>query len=427
MRNVFVLALDAFNRRQLERVERASDYRFHPLLGFEDVKLGHHGKIPEIIERASDELERFARTGGSVDGIIGFWDFPVQTLVPILRARRGLPGPTLESVFKCEHKYWSRLEQREVVPDQVPSFTTFDPHAHDVAIELEPPYWVKPVKSAASQLCFLIETDADLEHALAALRQGIERFGVSFDQLLSYADLPDEVAAVTGHHCIAETALTGDRYTLSGYAVDGEVVIYGVVDSLTYPGRSSFARFQYPSKAPAALKERMIASATTVIRRIGFDREAFNIEFLHDRSRDLLGLLEINPRMSQSHGDLYARVDGLPNQKIVSDLAVGRRPEFPRRQGAYAYAAKCYLRQFTDAVVTRVPDAEGIARIEREVDGALIDLKVAEGMRLSELSGQDAYSYALAWIYVGGDSEEALQDAYARCVQGLGIGLEMRA
>ena len=427
MRNVFVLALDAFNRRQLELVERSSDYRFHPLLGFDEVKLHHHGKIPEIIERAVDELERFTRSGGSVDGIIGFWDFPVQTLVSILRDRRGLPGPTLESVLKCEHKYWSRLEQREVVPDQVPGFTVFDPHADDPVIELDPPYWVKPIKSTASELCFLIADDDDLQHALAALRGGIERFGVSFDQLLSYADLPDEVAAVTGHHCIAETALSGDRYTLSGYAVGGEVMIYGVIDAFTYPGTSSFAHYQYPSTSPAALQERMIESATKVMRRVGFDHEAFNIEFLHDRSRDLLGLLEINPRMSQSHGDLYAKVDGLPNQKIASDLAVGRRPEFPRRQGQYAYAAKFYLRQFTDAVVSRVPDAEAIARVEREVDGALIDLKVAEGARLSELSGQDAYSYALAHIYVGGDSEEALQDAYARCVAGLGIGLELRA
>ncbi len=427
MPNVFVLALDDFNRRQLERVERATDYRFHPLLGFEEVKRNHHGKIPDIIERASDELDRFAGSGDSADGIIGFWDFPVQTLVPILRLRHGLPGPTLESVLKCEHKYWSRLEQRAVVPDQVPAFTVFDPRAEDPVIDLEPPYWLKPVKSTGSELCFLVADDDDLGHALAELRQGIERFGVSFDQLLSYADLPDEVAAVTGHHCIAESVLSGDRYTVSGYAVGGEVAIYGVIDAFTYPGTSSFARYQYPSKAPAELQERMIETATKVMRRVGFGDEAFNIEFFHDRAQDRLALLEINPRMSQSHGDLYAKVDGLPNQKIVSDLAVGRRPELPRRQGTYAYAAKFYLRQFTDAVVTRAPDAEAIARVEREVDGAVVDLKIAEGTLLSELSGQDAYSYALAHVYVGGDSEEALQDAYARCVEELAIDLQLRA
>jgi hypothetical protein len=426
MPNVFVLGLDDFNRRQLERVEESSDYRFHPLLGFDAVKRRHHGRIPELIERASAELDRFDRTGESVDGIIGFWDFPVQTLVPILRARRGLPGPSLESVLKCEHKYWSRLEQREVIPDQIPRFAVFDPRADDPVIDLEPPYWVKPVKSTASELCFLVRGEEDLRHALGVLRRRIERFGVSFDQLLALADLPEAVAAATGHHCIAESVLSGDRYTVSGYACGGEVVIYGVIDSFTYPGTSSFARYQYPSRAPQELVERMAETARQVMRRVGFESEAFNIEFFFDRLRDRLTLLEVNPRMSQSHGELYAKVDGLPNQKIISDLAVGREPQFPRRQGTYACAAKFYLRQFTDAVVARAPDADEVARIERET-GTLVNLAIEDGALLSEMSGQDPYSYALAHVYVGGDSEEALQATYARCVERLRIGLELRA
>jgi hypothetical protein len=73
--------------------------------------------IDELLDRATDELERFARSGrGSVDGVVGFWDFPVQTMVPILRRRRSLSGPTLESVLKCEHEYWSRLAWRGCPP-----------------------------------------------------------------------------------------------------------------------------------------------------------------------------------------------------------------------------------------------------------------------------------------------------------------------
>ena len=428
MRNIFVLALDDFNRRQLDKIERVSEYRFHALLDFDDVKRRHHGKIDDILDRASAQLERFERSGeGSVDGIIGFWDFPVQTLVPILRARHALPGPTLESVLKCEHKYWSRLEQARVIPEQIPRFALFDPLDDDPDIGLEPPYWVKPIKSTASELCFRIDDEADLEHALALLRERIGRFGVSFGQLMGLADLPPEVAAASGHHCLAESVLVGDQHTVSGYAQGGEVVIYGVIDSHSYPGTASFSRYQYPSRLSEAIVARMREAATKVIRQTGFEHEAFNIEFFYERQEDRLTLLEVNPRMSQSHGELYDKVDGLPNHKIVSDLAVGRRPAFPRRQGAFALAAKCYLRHFGDAVVTHAPDAEQVARVEREVPGAVIDLRIEAGTLLSELSGQDAYSFALAHIYVGGDTEDELLDAYARCVAGLGIELEVRA
>lgn len=428
MPNVFVLAHDAFNRRALDTVERASDYRFHPLLSYEQVKRRHHGVIDELLDRATDELERFERSGrGSVDGIVGFWDFPVQTMVAILRRRRSLPGPTLESVMKCEHKYWSRLEQQEAIPEQIPAFAVFDPFDDDPSIGLELPCWIKPIKSTASELCFLVSDEGELQHALDTIRARIDRFGVSFGQLMAHADLPDEIAAVSGHHCIAEGVMQGEQHTLTGYVDGGAVEVYGVVDSLNYPGTSSFSRYQYPSRLPDDVQARMGESAARVIDRVGFDHEAFNVEFFYDRAADALSLLEVNPRMSQSHGPLFDKVDGSPDHRIVADLAVGRRPDFPRRQGPFACAAKCYLRQFGDAVVTRAPDAETVARVEREVPGSMIDLKVSEGTRLSQMAGQDAYSFALAHIYVAGDSEDDLTDAYERCVVGLGIELEVRA
>ncbi|MGH3976650.1 MAG: hypothetical protein ACRDS9_25520 [Pseudonocardiaceae bacterium] len=42
-----------------------------------------------------------------------------------------------------------------------------------------------------------------------------------------------------------------------------------------------------------------------------------------------------------------------------------------------------------------------------------------EGDRLSELLGQDSYSYILANIYVGAQGEAELVEKYQRCVQAL--------
>lgn len=46
-------------------------------------------------------------------------------MVPLLAERHGLPHVPLEAVLKCEHKYWSRIEQREVA-DEIPNFGIVD-------------------------------------------------------------------------------------------------------------------------------------------------------------------------------------------------------------------------------------------------------------------------------------------------------------
>ena len=65
------------------------------------------------------------RFDGRIDAIVGYWDFPVSTLVPILGERYGIRSTSLESVVKCEHKYWSRLEQQKVI-DRHPRFGRVD-------------------------------------------------------------------------------------------------------------------------------------------------------------------------------------------------------------------------------------------------------------------------------------------------------------
>ena len=72
-----------------------------------------------LLERSRAELDAF---DGSVDAIVTHWDFPTSVLGPVLATERGLPAPSLTSLLKCEHKYWSRLEQRRCVPEVVPGF-----------------------------------------------------------------------------------------------------------------------------------------------------------------------------------------------------------------------------------------------------------------------------------------------------------------
>ena len=59
-RNVFVIGLDDFNRRLLERVRGADDYRFHGLLDVQRVAGRGPFDVPAMRAEAAARLEDFA-------------------------------------------------------------------------------------------------------------------------------------------------------------------------------------------------------------------------------------------------------------------------------------------------------------------------------------------------------------------------------
>ena len=254
-----------------------------------------------------------------------------------------------------------------------------------------------------------MENHKQLHDAAAEIREGIGRVGDPFEYVLDQLDLPTEIADAGGSACLVEEAATGAQVTVEGYSYRGDVRVYGIVDSVTCPGSSSFLRYQYPSTVPAAVADRLAELSRRVIGRIGLDGTTFDIEYFWDAERDAITLLEVNPRHSQSHAELFEQVDGITHHDVMLQLALGREPRPPHRKGPYAMAAKWFLRRDEDGVAVRVPTAEEIERVERDVPGCTVTSSVQVGDRLSELHDQDSYSYAIANVYVGADSEDELR------------------
>lgn len=414
-KNVFVLCMDEHNRKVLEAMPDADQYRFHPVLSIDAITGDEilFGAVLAAAQRVLDAVEV------PIDAIIGFWDFPVSSLVPLLRRRYGLPSAALKEVVMCEHKYWSRLVQREVI-DEYPRFALVDPQSDPQSLpDLRFPMWVKPVKSFSSVLAFGVANQKELGSALARIRDGIGWIGEPFDALLEYVDLPPEIARAGGQMCIAEEAIIGRQLTVEGYRYHGEVVLYGVVDSVLYDDSPSFQRYQYPSSIPEAVIDRLRDISRRVVERIGLESMTFNIEYFWDPGTDAIKLLEINPRHSQSHAQLFADVDGMANHQVMLRLALGKDPRFPHRRGKYQIAAKCFVRRFSDGTVRRHPSGEEIAAIERIVPGTTIVLNAHAGDVLSQMKEQDSYSYELASISIGADDETELLAKFDQVVAAL--------
>jgi len=414
--NVFVLGLDDHNAQILARLPDAECYRFHPLLTVEELLHGATIPVPELLDSALRTVRAF---DGPVHAIIGFWDFPVSTMIPILCQRLGLRWTSLESVLKCEHKYWSRLEQRRVI-EEYPRFGLVDLDGEPVLPDgLSYPVWIKPVKSASSTLAFRVTDDGQLAAAADEIRDGIGRVGDPFQFVLDQVPLPPELSGVGGRACLVEEAAAGAQVTVEGYSFRGDVRVYGIVDSITCPDSPSFLRYQYPSALPPAVTDRMTELSRRVIGQVGLDGITFNIEFFWDVERDAITLLEINPRHSQSHAELFERVDGVANHDCMLQLALGREPRPPHRTGRYDLAAKWFVRRTDDGVARRVPTAEEIERVQRNVPGCTVEVAIKSGYRLSEMANQDSYSYEIANVYLGAADEDELQRNFERAVAGL--------
>jgi hypothetical protein len=422
--DVFIVGLDDHQHRLLERLPGRDGIRIHSLLPLERLRGVEHYDLQALLTEAREVLDGFP---GTVDGLTTFIDFPALEITAILAEERGLPGPGLDGLLRCSHKYWSRLLQREVVGDHIPPFTAFDPLDPAAGSYLEGalpyPFWIKPINAYRSHLAFRVGHRRQLREALARLREGIGRLADPLADVLRRAHLPPPVASLPATACIAEGLLHGRQFTVEGWVRDGETRVYGVVDSIREANRVSFARYEYPSRLPFRVQRAAARVMTRAMAGIGIDHTPFNAEFFWDRRRDHLALLEINPRISASHCELFEKVDGRSHQQVALDLALGRLPDPPTREGTWPCAAKFFLRAGRDTRIGHLPSPEAVAALERDLPGTTIHLCIHQGDALCRLQDQDSYSYELGWVITGGCDRADLHRRFREVRKRLGTQL----
>lgn len=406
--NVFVIGLNDYHEERLSRLaQQDGSYRFHNLVHMDELRGVGSLDVARLLDQARERLDNFS---GPVDAIVTFIDFPAVEMAAILAREYGTRGPSLEGVLQCNHKYWSRLLQQPAIPEHVPAFAAFDPYDDKAIAELPLayPYWIKPLNAYRSHLGFRINGPEDLGHAVSELREHLARLADPLDEIMSYARLPEEIRRLGSGVCLAEELIGGRQCTLEGYVQDGQPRVYGIVDSIREANRSSFSRYQYPSGLPQEVQERMKDIACRAITATELDCSTFNVELFYESSRDRIWLLEVNPRLSQSHCELFEKVDGRSHQQVAVDIALGRTPRMPYREGPYPVAAKFFLRAFGDAHVARTPGPAEIRRVQEAYPGTSVEVLVNDVSELSELAEQDSYSYELAWVWLGGENQKDL-------------------
>ncbi len=418
---VFVIGLDDFNLKKLQRLPVAASCEFLPAIYYAEMRGVQKYDMKSLIDRAIQRIDAH----GHIDAIVTYYDFPGTSILPVIAKHYGLKGPSLESVMKCEHKYWSRLEQNKVIPRSLPIFKAFDPFDPNAYqhIEMIPPFWIKPIKSFRSFLAYQINSEHEFHHYMKEVQSHIEYLSEPFHYLFGHYDLPREYAGMK-ETMIAETPISGHQCTVEGYVFEGEVVIYGIVDSIREADRSSFAQYIYPSGLPQEIQFRMADLARRAITQIGLNHSPFNIEFFYNSTINQIFLLEINPRISQAHTDIFEKVHGISHHDIMLNLALGKRPQALEYKGPFRIAGNFMLRTYEGGRVRKLPAEQEIKALQHQFPEMYLKLHVTEGMHLSELQGQDSYSYELANLFLGARNQDELIEKYQQCLEQLTFDID---
>lgn len=344
----------------------------------------------------------------------------------LLASKLGLPGTPVKALLTAQHKYLARQIHREALPDNVPPFCGFRYDA-DVtkAITIDYPIFVKPVKAAFSVLAKRCQDETALrEHLKFRLWEKIiiKRLTWPFRRVsIQYLDCEIDADCFIAEGCV-DGAL---QVCVDGYAHDGKVNILGTVDSVMYPGTSAFMRFEYPSQLSPAHVSKLESVARRAVEAIGFTHGLFNVELFFEPATERITIIEINPRMAGQFSDLYERVDGKSLWSLELDLALGKTPDFPRRQGAFGSAASFVFREFGDAVKQAPGTGQQAWLTETYPDARLfLDLKHGTS-RARETKWLGNYRYAL--VHMGGTDHDDMMARFANVCEHLdfdGKGLQ---
>ncbi len=197
-KQIFVIGLDDFNLSLLKHLPEAAECDFRPAVKFNEMRGVERLSVKDLIRKAYERIDQARK----IDGIITYFDFPASLIVPIIAEKYGLPGTSVESALKCEHKYWSRREQKKAIPHAIPDFKAFDPFDDDAwdCIGFKPPFWIKPIKSYHSYLAYQITGKESFDEAIAEVREHIQYIAEPFCELLKDCGVPESISSTEGNH-----------------------------------------------------------------------------------------------------------------------------------------------------------------------------------------------------------------------------------
>ena len=430
-KKILIICPTLWDIDELNQIEQTGEYEFIYWPGRElaqsNPKLFRFAltnlQLLDVIGFINKTVERFRHQ--SLDGVISTDDHLGCAIASAVADKLNLPAPAPESILTCQHKLYSRIAQKDVVPHAAPEFWTvsranLQPAPHPSTF----PFFIKPVRGTFSILSKKITSEPELTDLIKLPLADRLLWNLRlrpFNKLLrTYTNLEQNADLF-----LAEELLMGRHVSLEGYCYRGKIRILGFLDAHMYAGTNSFKRFDYPSNLSESVKERMSRIAVTIMSRLNFDNGLFEIEMFYDDRLDSIKIIEINPRMCAQFADLLEKVDGVNSYNVQLAVASGESPHVSEEQGKFNVASSFVLRVFNNAKVIRLPNEEDISRVKSLFPDVRVRLFCREGDNLTAKFRQlhDMESIRIGAINLGGKDFNDLVSRFRLVMEELQIKL----
>jgi biotin carboxylase len=410
MKRILVLFPKDWDRDELGGPKFSSRYEF-VFEGFDLFKFPQNAALLnfDVVRFIDRIVERYRNR--RIDGVFSNNEHFGALIASVVARRLGLPGTDPLAIIDCQHKFYSRVRQRQILPEATPRFAAFPYSVREPnEIGLSFPFFVKPVKATYSVLARCVENFDQLHQHLrfrALEKLIIKKLVKPFNELMRlHTDY-----AVDAHNMIAEEVLEGVQVNVDGFVHAGQVTILGIIDEVMYPGTQAFMRFEYPSRLPRPVLERMADVSRRLISGMGFDFGFFNLELVYDPVADAIRIIEINPRLASQLANLYRRVDGYDPYEQLIAMSLGESPVYSRGRGEFGAAASFIFRRFDGRPVRRIPSHDQIRSVRETFPDARLMLYLKRGASLArEMKWLGSYRYAV--LNLGGASPSDLHQRY---------------
>jgi hypothetical protein len=317
---VLVVCPDGYDRWAFDRVAR---HRFH----FVDAGISHWEASPDFDLLAYLGRCREVMRSEHIDAVVSTHDLG-DLIAAVLAREAGLPGPSPEAVFLCLHKLYGR--RAEVDPIRCQAVLLDEPLP-----ALTYPAYMKAPWLKLGLLGFKLESDDDARVAIELARRELPAWSRQYYPLFAEAVDLARYPLATTDMMLVEELVEGRQVTVEGWSLNGEVQIWAMTDTNTFPGSRVIDNFSTPSRVDAETVAALTAKTVETIRAFGFDGGFFNIEFwLTD---DGVRLTEVNGRSAACFGGIYELALGADIFAAVAGVACGLAPRvLPRASGRVA-------------------------------------------------------------------------------------------
>jgi len=326
-------------QRILEEYNTEGKYEFHWLSDPDAPDLyGSNVGISGVLNTKFNALNFVSKAvkyvkDNQIEGLIYFHDF-VAFLSAIVCQEAGIRGPSVESAFLSNHKYYSRKAQPVGISLWFEAID-LELDKDDWSTRVSYPCVIKPPCMFRTTCIHIVNNESEMLAALASCRTELTGWSSIWRILFEkYVDIEKYPLALKDIVVAEELVPNGTQHTIEGWADgDGKPYIWLTTDTGYHlkPSKTMegiYTPSQLPKQSLEALEEAALAVAKEHLLKDTF----FNVELWYRDGGRKITVTEINNRAFYVIHNLYEQLYGVSSAYASLHLACGEYQEVHRQK-----------------------------------------------------------------------------------------------